>query len=161
MQQLSRRLITLAAVLALFTVAACGAGDRPPQLDDSPEAAAYTMRDGLMQVVAWKLTQMRAMADGEIAADNAVFVKYAEDLTALAGMATEGFIPDSIVPGSRALPAIWQNWNDFERLAADFESSAQALAAAARSGGIAGSDAALRSFAQTCGNCHRGYRAPE
>jgi cytochrome c556 len=160
MQQLSRRLITLAAALALSTVAACGSGG-PPQLDDSPEAAAYTMRDGLMQVVAWKLTQMRAMADGEIAADNAEFVKYADDLTALAGMATEGFIPDSIVPGSRALPAIWQDWNDFVRLAADFENSAQALAAAARSGGVAGSDAALRSFAATCGNCHRGYRAPE
>lgn len=161
MQQFFRRLTTLAAVLALSTVAACDSGDRQPQLDDTPEAAAYTMRDGLMQVVAWKLTQMRAMADGEITADNAVFVKYAEDLVALSGMATEGFIPDSIVPGSRALPAIWQDWNDFVRLAGDLETSAEALAAAARSGGVAGSDAALRSFAQTCGNCHRGYRAPE
>lgn len=160
MQDVSRKLISFAAVLALAAGVACSSGDQP-ELDDSPEAAAYRYRDGLMAVIEWKLIQLRDMADGVVAADDAEFVKGAEDLSALAGMVTEGFVPGSIVPGSRALPDIWSNWSDFEQRVEEFQTGADALVAAARNGGVSGSDAALRSFAQTCGNCHRAYRAPE
>ncbi len=160
MRVLCGRLVWVGAMVALALAAGCSSGDSQPQLDDSPEAAAYQMRDGLMDVIAWKLTRMRMMADGDIPASDETFLKDARDLAALTSMAADGFIPDSIVPGSRALPAIWQNWNDFTRQADAFHASANALADAASSGGIAGSDAALRNFAQTCGNCHRTYRAP-
>ncbi len=160
MHRLFRKLMSSGLVIALF-VAGCSSGDQPPQLDNSPEAQAYQMRDGLMNVITWKLTRMRMMADGDVPADEAVFIKDAQDLVALTGMAHEGFIPNSAVPGSRALPAIWDNWDDFAGRSADFQNSARSLADAAGSGGIAGSGAALRAFSQTCGNCHRSFRAPD
>lgn len=69
------------------------------------------------------------------------------------------FPPDSVDPLSRAKPAIWEKWSDFEALAQEFEKSAAELAAAARSGGDVA--AASKKMFQQCKTCHEGFRVPE
>jgi cytochrome c556 len=69
------------------------------------------------------------------------------------------FPPDSVDPLSRAKPAIWENWNEFEALAKDFEKSAAELAAAARTGGDVA--VASKKMFHQCKTCHEGFRVPE
>lgn len=63
---------------------------------------------------------------------------------------------------TRALPAIWQNFADFEAKAKNAEELAKALVVAAKSGDPAATAQAFGKLGQEgCGGCHRPYRRPE
>src|SRR5262245_15714304 len=160
MKQVSAK-ISLLAVL-LIPLAACSQGAAPgaaaggggaaaAPADDSPEGQAFQYRVGLMHAVAWKVGKLRAMAQGDIPVDDAAAVKNARDTAALAGMMAEGFIPNSAVKGSAALPEIWTNFADFESKAKDLETAATALADAAQSGGFESAKGMVQAVGQSCG----------
>jgi cytochrome c556 len=72
-------------------------------------------------------------------------------------------IPDlfpegSIVGESKALPAIWENWDAFVAIAKTGEDAAAAGLAAAEAGDAAGYAAALQALGGTCGACHQQFR---
>jgi len=148
-----------AAAIGFVFVAGCGGGQT--EADDSPEGRAFRFRHAVMTVVGDKTLTIGAMARGELPADDAAFTKAATDLAVMAGMALEGFMPQGIPSGSRALPAIWESWSDFERRAQDFQQAAQAVADAAQSGGLEAARDLVRPLQQTCGGCHSTYRAPD
>ena len=152
------RIASIGAVAALgLTVAGCqGGGDA--EMDDSPEAQAFRYRQAVMRVIAQKMMPLGGMARGDVEVDEELFEKSATDLATVAGMTTEGFMPQGIPAGSRSVPAIWDNWSDFEAKAQDFQQAAQALADAATSGGFAAAQSLVQPVAQTCGGCHRTYR---
>jgi cytochrome c556 len=154
----SHPLALLGTLLLPLFLASCGGGGGAATEDDSPEAAAFHYRDGVMQSISWKMTRIGGMAAGEIPANNEQFTKDARDLAALAGMLPEGFIPNSIVKGSIALPEVWTNAADFQAKAKQFQDAAQGLADAAASGGVEGGKAMVQGVRQTCGGCHRTYR---
>jgi cytochrome c556 len=148
-------------------VAACGqAPDGGAAVDmESPEYAAMEYRQGLMHVIAFKAGTLRDMADGNVPVDEATFAEYAADLAAATGMIEEGFISasDSVsLPGSNALPGIWENWNDFLDRAATVQSVAETIASQAQTGGFqAAQVTASEELGPTCGGCHREYRQSE
>ena len=153
------------ALLACFVLplAACGqqgagGGAAGASADDSPEYQAYQFRDGMMHALAWKVGKLRAMAQGDIPVDNAVALKNAKDTAALAGMLPDGFIPNSIVKGSLALPDIWKNFPDFQMKANDLQMAATALADATQANGFEASKGMVQAVGQSCGGCHRPYR---
>lgn len=152
---MASRFVAMGAVLGLVMGVACS-GAAPE--DDSPEADAYRYREGLMHAIAWKSGQVRGMAQGEIPPDDTAFTKNAEDLAALAGMISDGFIPDSAVEGSRALPAIWENWDDFVQRAQDLQAAAESVASMAAGGGLSAAQSAALDLGQNCGACHDSYR---
>lgn len=161
MKNPSRKLTFLGALLVPMLVASCGqqGGGAPTAVvDDSPAGQAFKYRSGLMEAIAWKVGQLRAMANGEIPVDEAAFVKNARDVAALGGMISEGFPPNSAVQGSAALPEIWTNWNDFVQKGNDLASAAQSLADAAASNGFEAAKGQVQAVGQTCGGCHRPYR---
>ena len=156
----------LSAVLVPMLVVSCG-GQKSPAggggggaaaQADTPEGAAFGFRDGVMKAVAWKVGKLRGMAQGEIPVDEAAAKKYAHDVAALAGMIAEGFIPNSIVPGSAATPDIWANFPDFTAKAEDLKTAAQALADAADANGFEASKGMVQAVGSSCGACHRPYR---
>jgi cytochrome c556 len=147
--------IAFAVVLLL---AACGPGGGGEAVDDSPEGLAFQARQGLMRMIQWKMVRLNGMEQGDIPVDEAVFKETASDVASLSGMLTDGFIPNSNVQGSAALPDIWTNWEDFEEKAENMQSAAAALAMAAESGGFAAGRSLVPELRQTCGGCHRGYR---
>jgi cytochrome c556 len=154
-----KKFTTLVGVsLASLLLVSCGGGGGAEATDDSPEGQAIAFRQGLMETIAYKVGRARAMAMGEIPADNATFAKQASDIATLAGMVTEGFIPNSAKPSSAALPEIWTNNADFQAKAADFENAAKALAATAQSQGFEAAKGMVQAVGQTCGGCHRPYR---
>jgi cytochrome c556 len=160
MNTVSRPLVLLGAALASMLVIGCSpGGSGGGEVDDSPEATAFRFRQGIMRAVAWKVGQLRAMADGDVPADDAVFRKGANELVSLSTMLPEGFIPNSgDVEGSAALAEIWTNRADFDQKAAEFQMAAQGLADAANSGGFAAAQGLVQGEGQTCGGCHRPYR---
>jgi len=111
-----------------------------------------------MHALAWKVGKLRAMAQGDIPVDNAVALKNAQDTAALAGMIPDGFIPNSIVKGSLALPDIWKNFPDFQMKANDLQMAATALADATKANGFEASKGMVQAVGQSCGGCHRPYR---
>jgi cytochrome c556 len=154
-------LTLLSVVLVPMLVVSCGGQKAPAGAaaqPDTPETAAFNYRDGLMKAIAWKVGKLRGMAQGEVKLDEALFKKSAHDVATLAGMITEGFIPNSIVQGSAATPEIWMNFPDFTQKAADLQTAAQALADAADQNGFEASKGLVDAVGKTCGGCHRPYR---
>ncbi len=147
----------LGASLASLLLVSCGGGAQAPA-DDTPEGAAVEYRQSVMEAIAYKVGQARGMASGEIPANDAAFAKHASDVAALAGMITEGFIPNSATSSSAALPEVWTNNADFQQKGADLQNAAQALAAAASSQGFEAAKGMVQAVGQTCGACHRPYR---
>ena len=60
---------------------------------------------------------------------------------------------------TRALPAIWSNFADFERLSQALPARLAALREAAASGNAGQFGQALQAAGAACGDCHRPYRA--
>jgi cytochrome c556 len=158
MNRNSAKLALLACFVLSLSACGQGAGGANAQADDSPEYQAFQFRDGVMHSLAWKVGKLRAMAQGEIPVDNAVALKNAKDAAALAGMLADGFIPNSIVKGSLALPEIWMNFSDFQQKANDLQTAATALADATQANGFEASKGMVQAVGQSCGGCHRPYR---
>ena len=148
---------TLLGVSLVSLLAACGGRSAEAPVDDTPEGAAFQYRRAVMQSIAYKVGQIRGIADGSIPGDQAVFVKHANDVAALGSMIPEGFIPNSAVAGSAALPEVWTNMPDFQAKAMELATAAQALAVAAQQN-FDGAKGMVQSVGGTCGNCHRPYR---
>jgi cytochrome c556 len=155
---MKKLVVTLLGVLLVpLTLVSCGGGSGAAA-DDTPEMAAFHFRDSLMTVIAYKVAHARAMAQGEAPVDEAAFAKDAADVAVLATMIPEGFIPNSIVDGSAALPEIWMNMDDFKQKAMDLHNAAQALADAATQNGFEAAKGMVQAVGQACGACHRPYR---
>lgn len=68
------------------------------------------------------------------------------------------FKEGTIIGTSKALPAVWENWDDFKaRLDANVAASARMLAAA-QANDAAAYTAAFQEIGQSCGSCHMQYR---
>jgi len=149
---------TLLGVSFVSLLASCGGGGTAQApVDDSPEGQAFQYRRAVMQSIAYKVGQIRGIAQGEIAGDQATFVKHANDVAVLGAMIPEGFIPNSAVAGSAALPEVWTNIADFQAKSMALANAAQALATAAQSN-FESAKGMVQSVGGTCGDCHRPYR---
>jgi len=156
---MKKLIATLFGVSLISVLSACGgAGGGGAEIPDTPEGQAFQYRTSVMEAVAYKVGQLRAMAMGEIPVNQELFVKHANDVATLATMIPEGFIPNSAIEGSAALPEIWTNNADFQAKAMDLHTAAQALAMAAQSQGFEAAKGMVQQVGGTCGGCHRPYR---
>jgi cytochrome c556 len=78
-----------------------------------------------------------------------------QNFTNFPGLFKEG----SITGSSKATPAIWENWADFEARIKAGSDAAAAMLAAAQSGDTAAYGAAIQAIGGTCGGCHMAYRS--
>jgi cytochrome c556 len=162
MKRYSAKIAVLGCLL--LSLAACGqqgATGAAAPVDDSPEYQAFQFRTGLMHALTWKVGKLRGMAQGDIPVDNTAALKNARDVAALAGMLADGFIPNSAVKGSGALPDIWKNFADFQQKATDLQTAATGLADAAQANGFEAAKGMVQAVGQSCGGCHRPYRKRE
>ena len=122
--------------------------------DEEPtaEEKAYKFRDGLFHVIYW---QFERMIEAKFAGDKAEFHKNAAEISYLSKMIPEGFIPNSIVNGSKAKKEIWEDWDKFTAKAADFTSNVDALANPSYD--IASFDP-KKFGGENCGGCHRKFK---
>jgi cytochrome c556 len=150
---LSPLIIALAALLALGAVAI--AQDTPTDVVD-PAIAGMT-NEQLVEVREQAMEDNgRAMRGARQLGPTSVDVAtlLLQNFTDFPALFREG----SNVGGSKALPAIWENWDDFKaRFDANIAASARMLAAA-QANDAAAYTAAFREISQSCGSCHMDYR---
>jgi cytochrome c556 len=69
------------------------------------------------------------------------------------------FREGSIVGDSKALPAIWENWDTFTGIFAQARAASEAALVAAQANDTAAFQAALQPLGPLCGQCHQQFRA--
>ena len=143
--------------LALTVAAVAIAQDTPAVVVD-PAIAGMT-NEQLVETRqnAMKQNGMTLRGAASLTGDEAVAAATSllQNFTNLPDLFREGSITDK----SKALPAIWENWDDFR---ARFDHNAEVAAnmlAAAQSGDTATYTAAIEELGKSCGACHDTYRA--
>lgn len=150
MKYLSQRLLVALAVLG-------GSAAVAPTLV-AAQAPVVEYRQSIMQAYRTHMGGVRAaMSDaapiGHAEHHAIAFERMAQALGNVFPAGTAG-------EGSRALPAIWENRNDFMNKVTAIQTASAALVQASRSGDAEAIGAALQGVQATCGACHNTYRGP-
>ncbi len=148
-------ILSLGALLATTVSAAEGA---------EQAATAAENRQAVFKLLGVNIGPIVGMARGEVPFDAALAERNARRMAALAPMIPELFAAMDTREydvETEALPAIWENPDDFAEKAMALESAALAFAEGAASGDQATTLGGLRSLGGTCGNCHDSYRVDD
>lgn len=147
------RLIALTATLATTLLPVLAHADAA---EDALEA-----RHGYMKMLALNMGTLSGMAKGEIAYDEAAASKAGSNIEALSRYAVADLFIEGTAMGevddSEALPAIWENPDQFAQKFAAL-SEAAAGAGEAVKGGQENVGPALQKLGGTCKDCHDDFR---
>lgn len=160
MRTTARWVAVLAVGLALVAPGALRADDD----DDHGKLPAGPIRDRheLMEQMGDQAENINeAFNIGQEGFDTEIIQRSAEQIAARAHRIPALFPKGSTDPNSRALPAIWENWDKFEQLAKDLESSAQSLSMAAGSEDDENLREKSKKVFANCKSCHDQFRKPE
>ncbi|WP_333830906.1 c-type cytochrome [Pararhodobacter sp.] len=125
--------------------------------------AAIGARKAQFQLFAFNLGVLGSMAQGRTDYDSGAAQAAADHLYHLTRVANPALWPEgsdnATAANTRALPAIWENLEDFAGRYAALQSGAEAMQAAAGTD-LASLQGALGALGGACGACHDSYRAP-
>jgi cytochrome c556 len=152
---------TLAATLAL----AIGLGAAVALAADEP-ANVVKYRKAFMDANGAHISMIAAVVKGEVSLSDQIPV-HAQALAAQGKLLTANLkqlFPQATAKGetsekSAALPAIWQNWGQFEQAAQKLQEESAKFAEVAQSGDMAAIAQQLGALGkQGCGGCHQDFR---
>lgn len=133
-------------------------------ISDKQIAAAVKARQSQMQLYAFNLGVLGAMAKEEAPYDAAAAGAAADNLLSLASLSQAGYwLPGSDsdnVEGSRALPTIWAADSKVGEKGKEFFNAVTAMQSAAGTD-LGALQAAIGAVGKSCGGCHEGYRKPK
>lgn len=121
-------------------------------------------RKGIMQNYAFSLGTLGGMAKGEIPYDAEMAQAAADRLVALSNLPQTGYWPEGTssddIESVKALPAIWENMEDFTSAFDDVHQAAMDAAEVAGDGqeAVAGQ---MQALGKSCGGCHEDYRVSD
>lgn len=145
-----------ATVLAVVTAATALAQDMPIVVDPAIETMSV---DQLIEARHSAMKENGRLVRNAIRANGGEAVAAAttmlQNFTNLPSLFPEG----STGADSKALPVIWQNWEDFRGRFDEDARHAQKALEAAKAGDSATYAAELQSIAQSCRGCHQMYRS--
>lgn len=150
--------------LSLVALACCAAIAAPAlQAQDAKPDPSIAARQAQMRLNAYNVGILGAMAKGTTPYDADKAAAAANNLVMLGSLDWSIYwVPgtdNGAMPGTRALPALFDNLEDVAAKEAAFKSAAEAAAAAAPNGQEALA-AAMGGVGAACGACHQAYRAP-
>lgn len=153
------RLPTIIAATAIAATAGVALAESHASLPPAVKA-----RQAHMQIYAFNLGVLGAIAKGEMEYDAAVATAAATNLLSQSQMNQMLYwTPDTdemSVDGSRALPALWENLEDAQAKGLALTTAAEAMVGAAGEG-VEAIQAQMGAVGGACGACHKAYRAPE
>lgn len=117
----------------------------------TPEAAAE-VREPLMKLNGSTLKTAGALTGAEAEAAMQIML---DNFTHMPAVFPEG----SNIGDSKALPAIWENWDAFNAIIDTGKTAAADGLAAAKAGDTTAYLAAVKTLSGTCGTCHQQFRA--
>lgn len=146
------RLISLAILATAFAA---------PALAQTAEESALKARQGFYTAISIEMGTLSGMARGEIAYDEAAASAAASNLMALAAydapkLFVEGTSTDDL-DTTNALPAIWQNNDDFRAKYAALTEATSGIDQAV-TGGQGNLGPVVQQLGVTCRDCHQSYR---
>ena len=145
------RKITAMAIAGLLTVSAVAAFAQDAFVAPATPEEAVAARIAVMKEDGGLMRQLGSLTGAEaVAGLNIVLTNY----THMPDLFPEG----SIVGESKALPAIWDNWDAFVAIIETGKTAAAAGIAAAEAGDAAAYATALQTLGGTCGACHQQFR---
>ncbi|SDK02733.1 c-type cytochrome [Aliiruegeria lutimaris] len=151
----------LASILVCCGLAATVAGTALAQDKPNP---AISARKNIMQLYAFNLGQLGAMAKEAVAYDAEAASSAAGNLALLTQLDHSALWPqgtdNAADPNTRALPELWANFDDVVAKATALSEAATAMEAAAGTD-LASLQAAMGGLGAACGACHKAYRAAE
>lgn len=147
------RRITLVPALILTAFFGLG-GSLSAQ--DAPPLASY--RADLMNGLQAHTGALRALVGGDVA-EPAHVVLHARAVADVAEMLQGVWAEGTGGEGTRALPAVWEDWADFQSKLEGMRAAAVRLRTQAEGGDAEAVGAALQEVGQTCRGCHTDYRA--
>ena len=147
---------------ATFSLAALAIGAAAVAQDAM--SGAINARQGHMQIMQLNLGVLGNMARGNIEYDAEQATLAANNLVTMGQISQAFYWPagsdNASVEGTRALPALWQNFPDVISISQDYVAATANLAAVAGDG-LDAMRAAVGPVGQACGACHDGYRATQ
>lgn len=129
-------------------------------LDQEQAEKITNVRQGALKVIGWNIGPMGAMAKEEMPYDADLFALHAERIAVLTGMLPEVFKADTrdYPVDTEALDAIWEDFDEFTRLANAAENKALRASAMAKNKDFADARTALGELGQACKDCHEKFR---
>lgn len=157
------RKLTLAIMSALVgSVAVLAYADG--HISDKQIAAGIKARQSQMQLYAFNLGMLGAMAKEEAPYDAAAASSAANNLAALASMSQAAYwLPGSdsdSVESTRALPAIWAADSKVGEKGKNFFDAVMEMQSAAGTD-LGALQATIGAVGKSCGGCHESYRKPK
>ncbi|MBL4768620.1 MAG: cytochrome c [Rhodobacteraceae bacterium] len=144
--------VTLTLIVGLFAGAAFA--------DDATDRAIKA-RQSLMQLYAFNIGGLGAMAKGTVPYDAETAGAYAANLVSLSSLNQTGLWPQGSdvgsYPDTAALPEIWSMYPDIMTKAKGLTDAATAMNAAAGTD-LASLQGAMGQLGGACGACHKAYR---
>jgi cytochrome c556 len=144
--------LTLALSTAVGTSALCVTALADPSPEDARAYRVYLMTAMRGHVGAISMN-LRGLVD-----DHGFLPQHAEALANAAAELTHAFPQGSNVGESEALPAIWEQPEEFAEAVARAETATAAFSEAASAGDKQAVDAALREVGAACRGCHDRFR---
>jgi cytochrome c556 len=136
----------------------------PASAQDDAFAEERGARQGQFKLLGFNIGPLALMAQGRLPYDADVAQVAADNIAAIVSLDQSRMWPagsdNESVPGTRALPVIWDDPEGFAERLADLRSAAGAMQAAA------GTDlnalrGAVRDLGGACSACHENYRQPQ
>ena len=150
------------AIRNIAIVAAAMAAFSSTAIANDPMEKAIKARKGQMQLYAFNLGQLGAMAKGEVAYDAAAATAAANNLLAVVTLDAMSMWPQgsdsTAMPGkTRAKVEAWTTWPEIGKKSEAMTAAAQQMAAAA-GGGLDSLKGAIGEVGKGCKGCHETYR---
>lgn len=132
---------------------------------DEPFSKEIKARQAVMQVQAFNLGILGAMAKGQMAYDATAAQNAADNLNAAVNMKNGAMWPrgsgnDALGDRTRAKPEAWSRYPEIAEHSKGLKAAAAKMAAAAGSG-LDAIKANIKDVGQGCGGCHKIARAPK
>jgi len=148
----------IAGLAAASVIASAGLG----LAQEEKKNPVVEARQSLMHLYAFNLGLLGGMAKGEIEYDAEAAGAAASNLAALAAtdqtrIWAEGTDNATLGDSTEALPAIWENSDDFAAKRTALVEASATMADAA-GGGLDGLRGAMGALGGACGGCHKAYR---
>ncbi|RUO60574.1 c-type cytochrome [Pseudidiomarina insulisalsae] len=126
--------------------------------NDAEKAVEY--RQKAFSVMQNNFAYMGDMLKGDMPFDAEIFKERADTVAQMSSVPWVGFRQEGAMPGNNtdALPAIWDNWEDFQERAEQLQRDTYRLAQVAVAGNQNELRAAFKETAQNCKGCHDQYK---
>ena len=118
------------------------------------ENSGYVERSKLMQNIRLEFSVLARMSREKIEFDESLATSARLNLLRFAASTPAIFEDDDLPINSEALPAIWENWNDFLSKSEDFEFALEGVDTST----LIDLRGSLGNVGAACGSCHQKYR---